>query len=90
MLKQVLDIYELLDDARVTGGAVEDFLRSRGLRHIRVERIKGEKGSTDFIQVVIPGVSGKKGGGRAPTLGIIGRLGGIGARPARIRSGGRS
>jgi hypothetical protein len=84
MLKQVMEIYELLDDAHVTGDAAENLLRERGLRQIRVERIKGEKGSTDFIQVVIPGISGKSGGGTAPTLGIIGRLGGIGARPERI------
>jgi hypothetical protein len=84
MLKQVLEIYELMDDAHVTGEAAENLLRERGLRRIRVERIKGEKGSTDFIQAVVPGTSGKSGGGMAPTLGIIGRLGGIGARPERI------
>jgi hypothetical protein len=84
MLKQVIEIYELLDDAHVTGEAAENLLRERGLRRIRVERIKGEKGSTDFIQVVVPGTAGKSGGGKAPTLGIIGRLGGIGARPERI------
>lgn len=84
MLKQVIEIYELLDDAHVTGEAAENLLRGRGLRQIRVERIKGEKGTTDFIQVVIPGTAGRKSGGGAPTLGIIGRLGGIGARPERI------
>lgn len=84
MLKQVLEMYELLDDARVRGEAAENLLRARGLRKIRVERIKGERGSTDFIQAVIPGTAGKTGGGKAPTLGIIGRLGGIGARPERI------
>jgi hypothetical protein len=34
--------------------------------------------------VRIPGATGKKSGGRSPTLGVIGRLGGIGARPERI------
>lgn len=34
--------------------------------------------------MVIPGKNGKSGGGTAPTLGIIGRLGGLGARPERI------
>ncbi|MDW8010480.1 MAG: DUF1177 family protein [Sulfolobales archaeon] len=32
----------------------------------------------------IPGASGKTAGGSAPTLGIVGRLGGVGARPAYI------
>ncbi|WP_223292800.1 DUF1177 domain-containing protein [Breznakiella homolactica] len=84
MLKQVLEMYELLDDAGVSGKKVEEFLRGRGLTDIRVETIKGEKGSTDFIQITVPGSSGKKSGGKAPTLGLIGRLGGIGARPERI------
>jgi hypothetical protein len=33
---------------------------------------------------MLPGSSGKSAGGSSPTLGIIGRLGGIGARPRRI------
>ncbi|MGE5653000.1 MAG: DUF1177 domain-containing protein, partial [Bacillota bacterium] len=42
------------------------------------------KGSTDFVKVLIPGRMGRSIQGPAPTLGIIGRLGGIGARPGRI------
>ena len=49
-----------------------------------MKKIDGPRGSTDFIKVVIPGLKGKTSGGSAPTLGIIGRLGGIGARPERI------
>jgi len=48
------------------------------------KRVSGPKGRTDFVRSVIPGAQGKAGGGSAPTLGIIGRLGGIGARPTRI------
>ena len=84
MLKQVIEIYDLLDDAHVTGDAVEKLLRVRGLRQIEVARIRGERGTTDFIRIVVPGLEGKRGGGKAPTLGIVGRLGGIGARPERI------
>lgn len=84
MLKQVIEAYELLDDARVNGSRVANFLREKGLENVVVYEIKGEKGKTDFIKAVIPGVSGKRSGGGSATLGIIGRLGGIGARPERI------
>ncbi|WP_213997307.1 DUF1177 domain-containing protein, partial [Tepidanaerobacter syntrophicus] len=51
---------------------------------ISIKEIKGKTGKTDFIKIVIPGKNGKIKGGDCPTLGIIGRLGGIGARPERI------
>ncbi|MFD7721295.1 DUF1177 domain-containing protein [Streptomyces sp. NPDC059814] len=41
----------------------------------------GERGSTDFVMVRIPGSRGRTAGGTARTLGVVGRLGGIGARP---------
>ncbi|MEW6032064.1 MAG: DUF1177 domain-containing protein [Bacillota bacterium] len=84
MLKQVLDIWELLDSARVTGADVRDFLRARGAGddEVAVTRIEGAAGGTDFLRVVVPGTAGRRAGGPAPTLGVIGRLGGIGARPA--------
>jgi hypothetical protein len=47
-----------------------------------VETVKGASGTTDFITFTFPGDEGKGAGGAALTLGIIGRLGGIGARPA--------
>ena len=83
MLKQVIDVYELLDDATITGAKVADALRARGLNLVQVYEIVGESGKTDFIRVLIPGTHGKHAGGSSPTLGIIGRLGGIGARPER-------
>lgn len=51
---------------------------------ITVTRVEGERGGTDFVKVTIPGRSGKSRGGDAPTLGILGRLGGVGARPERV------
>lgn len=84
MLKQVIEIYELLDDASINGTKVVKFLESRGVIKIQAKEIKEEKGSTDFIKIVIPGSDGKENNGKAPTLGIIGRLGGVGARPYRI------
>ena len=37
-----------------------------------------------MLKVRIPGKNGKTNGGDAPTIGLLGRLGGIGARPERI------
>lgn len=50
---------------------------------ITVTRVEGAKGGTDFVKVVVPGSRGALAGGTAPTLGILGRLGGVGARPER-------
>jgi len=83
-MKQVLEIFELLDGADASGVVVEKLLRSRGLNDISVNAMKGERGKTDFIKIRIPGTHGKSGGGNAPTLGVVGRLGGIGARPEMI------
>ncbi|MFQ3619693.1 MAG: DUF1177 domain-containing protein [Spirochaetales bacterium] len=106
MLAQVLEAYELLDDPKVSGTKVAQVIQSKGVNTVEVKTIRGEKGSTDFIRVLIPGSRGKhlhsQGSSSskeapqkaknlqgaypapAPTLGIIGRLGGIGARPERI------
>jgi len=75
---------ELLDDATINGEKVADTLRTHGLEDITVKKITGETGSTDFITIKIPGTRGKTSGGKAPTLGVIGRLGGVGARPEQI------
>jgi hypothetical protein len=81
--KQTVEAYELLDSAGVTGEAVGALLRRRGLE-VRVATVEGERGRTDFVRALLPGMSGRRAGGPAPTLGIVGRLGGIGARPAAI------
>ncbi len=44
----------------------------------------GNTPGTDFVRVVIGGRTGRRAGGTAPTLGVIGRLGGVGARPEVI------
>jgi hypothetical protein len=82
--RQVLDTFEVLDSASADGARVERLLRAGGLSEIVVERVDGAKGSTDFVKATVPGTRGKSAGGDAPTLGLIGRLGGVGARPERI------
>ncbi|WP_432879229.1 DUF1177 domain-containing protein [Kribbella sp. CA-245084] len=82
--REVLDLYDVLDDAAASGEAVAAWLRERGVDDVSVTTVKGGKGSTDFVRAVIPGSRGRVAGGDAPTLGVIGRLGGLGARPERI------
>ncbi len=83
-MKQVIESYELLDSATVDGAAVLSLLRDRGLRDVSMRRVNGDTGYTDFLRVVVPGSGGRSSGGAAPTTGIVGKLGGIGARPERI------
>ena len=86
LMKQILETFDVLDSSTVTGKAVEDYLRSiKADANIEVYAIKGPKGeSTDMVKVRIPGTKGKMSGGDAPTIGLLGRLGGIGARPEMI------
>lgn len=82
-LMQVMELYEVLDDPAVSGEKVVAFLAKQGIK-AESKTVEGDKGHTDFVTVVIPGTRGKSVGGDAPTLGVVGRLGGIGARPERI------
>jgi len=86
-LRHVLEIVDLLENPQTDGGKVAEFFKEKGLidlMEIKVETIKGEKGSTDFITIKIPGKEGKTNHGSSPTLGVVGRLGGVGARPSFI------
>ncbi|MFK4299921.1 MULTISPECIES: DUF1177 domain-containing protein [unclassified Paenibacillus] len=83
-LQQTLTVFEALDSAYVNGERVKQLFAGYEDIVVTVKQVKGAKGSTDFIQVLIPGTEGKSSGGTAPTFGIVGRLGGIGARPSRI------
>ena len=87
-LQQTLQVFELFDSAHASGQTVVDLLKPYCAANPRVSvevtEVAGPKGKTDFVKVFIPGSAGKSSGGSAPTLGIVGRLGGIGARPKRI------
>lgn len=82
--KQTIEAYELLDSAAVTGQQVVRVLQGRGLGTARTTTVEGEEGQTDFVCVTVEGTEGKTAGGPAPTLGIVGWLGGVGARPAAV------
>ncbi|GAA4615916.1 DUF1177 domain-containing protein [Saccharopolyspora hordei] len=83
MLKFVLEVVDLLDSPRVTGSDVVAHLdAAAGERGLATSTtVHGDRGTTDFVQVRVPGTRGRTAGGDAPTLGVVGRLGGIGARP---------
>ncbi len=82
ILNEVLRILDVLDSPGASGEGVASLLRDVNPDiDTHLEAIKGDQGSTDFVKVVIPGRKGKSRGGSARTLGVIGRLGGIGARP---------
>ena len=83
-LRHVLEVIDLLDDPNVTGEKVKKFLTERGVEDIQVSEVRGDKGKTDFLKIRIPGRRGKSQNGNAPTLGVIGRLGGVGARPELV------
>ena len=83
-LSAVLAALDLLDSAHVTGHVVAEALRNAGLETIEVTKLTGPGGTTDAVRVVVPGTEGRRAGGIAPTLGVVGRLGGIGARPEQI------
>lgn len=84
MLKQVMEICDLIESATICGETVRSFFSPYSTVEVSVETCTSEKGKTDFVRLFIPGSQGKRNNGSAPTLGVIGRLGGIGARPQRI------
>ena len=85
-MKYACEAYELLDSPGVSGEMVKEALIAAGVppAAVEVKTVEGSKGKTDFVKIWFLGARGKRSGGGAPTLGIVGRLGGIGARPERI------
>jgi len=79
--KHVIEAMDVLDGP-VGGRDVAALLRERGLSVEEVP-VEGPRGRTTFLLVNIPGTEGRTVGGDSPTLGIIGMLGGLGARPEK-------
>ncbi|GLB28702.1 hypothetical protein LAD12857_06250 [Lacrimispora amygdalina] len=85
LMKQLIEVYDLLDSSYASGKQVEGYLKGiRSDADVEVYTLKGPKGKTDMVKVRIPGSKGKSKGMDAPTIGLLGRLGGLGARPERI------
>lgn len=83
LIREVQEVYECIDRPGKAAADVAALFPGSGI-NIETEKVTGDKGETEFIRITIPGSMGKSQGGDAPTLGIIGRLGGLGARPAVI------
>jgi len=83
-LAHTLAVFEALDSPSASGRTVIDLVGEAHGVSITTETVRGEKGQTDFVRIEVRGASGRAAGGSAPTIGIVGRLGGVGARPQRI------
>lgn len=83
-LSQTLTVFEALDDPAASGATVRSLFSGLTNVDVSVQHLTSERGATDFVRVTVGGRAGKRNGGNAPTLGVVGRLGGIGARPSRI------
>lgn len=79
MLREVCEVLDLLDSAYVDGKKVCALFKDFDGVSCESERVSGEKGSTDIVRISIEGEDQA-----APVLGIVGQLGGIGARPEMI------
>lgn len=84
LLEYIIALFSILDRPEASGAAVVEYLSSFVQEDSACEIItyplQGE-GSTDMVKIHIPGTKGKSLGKSAPTIGLLGRLGGLGARP---------
>jgi hypothetical protein len=78
MFERIQQAYNVLDHPSSDGEAVRSELEGTGV-DVDVTTIEGEEGTTDFVKIIVPGEDPD-----ANTLGVIGRLGGAGARPEEI------
>ena len=85
LYRHMLDLYDILDDEKADGKSVVEYMKKINADCLAETHVlKGAQGITHMVKVVIPGEKGKRNGGEAPTIGILGRLGGLGARPERV------
>ena len=85
LYRQMLDLYDILDDEKADGKSVVEYMKKINADCLAETHVlKVAQGITHMVKVVIPGEKGKRNGGEAPTIGILGRLGGLGARPERV------
>ncbi|MFN8059322.1 MAG: DUF1177 domain-containing protein [Vicinamibacterales bacterium] len=83
-LRVTLDVLEMVDRPAIDLDQLRRRFTIEGGVAPELKGVVTDRGSTTFVRVVVPGTRGRTAGGNAPTLGIIGYLGGVGARPAQI------
>lgn len=82
LIKQIIEVFDLMDSPSASGESIKKYLLSINEEaQVETYPLVGPQGSTDMVKVRIQGKNGKSSGGSAPTIGLLGRLGGIGARP---------
>ncbi len=85
LYRQFVELFDILDSASASGARVVEYFRSIAPDcQAETYPLAGPKGHTDMVRILIPGKNGKSGGGTAKTMGILGRLGGLGARPEQL------
>lgn len=82
-LTHAMQAIALLEGAVVDAERLQEALKKAGADEVYTELISGDEGATLFVKILIAGTQGRSKGGTAKTCGIIGRLGGIGARPSK-------
>jgi len=73
---EIIEISKLIDSPQIDRKAVKAAFPPRFQ-----PEITSQTPDVDFVKITIPGTNGRIRGGESPTLGIIGRSEGIGARP---------
>lgn len=87
LIQEILDIYNLIDRPKINLVAFKKLFENLpvDLKIYHIDEHGKTKppiggGITDFIKIIIKGKNSEKN----PTLGVIGQLGGVGARPNKI------
>ncbi len=85
-LKHVIEIYDFLERPAIDIDQLKKIFIERGLeeREFESHRVRGKKAETQFVKIRLLGQDARSKKKQVPTLGIIGRLGGIGARPHKL------
>lgn len=82
IFEHLVNLYNILDDPQVNGNNVINYLKSINPSfEYETYPLFGKEGFTEMTKILIKGSNGRAKNGEAKTLGVLGRLGGIGARP---------
>jgi hypothetical protein len=84
LLKEIMEICDRMDDPQACAGSLDELFADLDIPEIKVQTITGQEGKTDVVSIKVPGSQGKTACGDSPTLGILGTLGGLGARPEAL------
>ena len=85
LIKQLLEVYDVLDDSNASGETVEAYLR--GIRRMRIStyiRSLGQREKPIWSKSEFTEAGERRPEEMRPHWGFLGRLGGLGARPERI------